>query len=110
MNVELHDYTNEPEWNRIYLMDITVNDERVCLVEDDLFIVDFYDLTSFGGPLYDLDFVKDEMHRIYEAYKMLSDEEFECIKKAKTIKDRFRFQSKDNNIYYPADDAFGCDN
>ena len=88
MNVELHDYTNEPECDRIDLMDITVNGDRVCWVEDDFYVVDVYKLTPYWGmeTNYLQHLLREQMNKIYDAYKSLSNEEFEIIKKAKEIK------------------------
>lgn len=109
MNVELHDYTNVPEECSPFLMEITVNGDRVCWVEDDFWVVDFYKLTPYEGMVtnYSLPVLKEQMNKAYDAYKSLSVEEFEIIKKAKEIRDRFIKYNDSNNELTEADIAFG---
>ena len=96
MNVELHDYTNVPEEERrLFLMEITVNGDSVCWVGDDFWVVDLYKLTPYEGMETSyLFFLKEQMNKVYDAYKSLSDEEYEILKKAKEIKDRFHKQAE----------------
>ena len=92
MNVKLHDYTNTPEEERgPFLMEITVNGDSVCWVEDDFWVVDLYKLTPHWSmeTNYSLPVLKEQMNKVYDAYESLSNEEFEILKKAKEIKGRF---------------------
>ena len=109
MNVELHDYTNVPEECRIFLMEITVNGDKVCWVGDDFWVVDLYKLTPHWGmeTNYSLPVLKEQMNKVYDAYKSLSDEEFEIIRKAEEIKDRFIEYGNSNYEPTEADIAFG---
>ena len=109
MNVELHDYTNTPEEERgPFLMEITVNGDSVCWVEDDFWVVDLYKLTPRWGmeTNYSLPVLKEQMNETYDAYKSLSNEEFEILKKTKEIKGRFIKYNDSKHEPTEADKAF----